>query len=280
MSEASNRAPGARQERTTHSEPQDVRSVRFGHLRLDALDLRGAADYILARAQEQRPCVVITSNINHLRLAEDDRPFREVGERSELNVADGWPLVLATHVLGEPLSGRVAGVDLVETVLSSAERLRVAVLGGPPGAAQRFAGRFADRHDIVHCDPLPKGGWDQRDNIESLRSALAASQPNLVLIGIGPPRQEVLADDLRLSVAGPMICCGATIEFLAGMRRRAPRWLQRLGLEWAFRLAIEPRRLGGRYMLSGTRFLVILWRELMQRRAGRATSLSAPDQRS
>ncbi|MFN2488285.1 MAG: WecB/TagA/CpsF family glycosyltransferase [Actinomycetota bacterium] len=289
VSEPPKRALGARQsahartrcgERTHPDELRVPRSVRLGQLRLDAVDLRGAADWILDRAAKKRPCLVITSNINHLRLAEDDSRFRDVAERSELNVADGWPLVLATHLLGEPLPPRVAGVDLVDTVLSSAERLRVAVLGGPPGAAERFAERFGDRHDMVLCDPLRKGTWNQPKERESLRSAVAAAQPNLILIGLGPPRQEMLADDLRRSVAGPIIGCGATIEFLAGMRRRAPRWLQRLRLEWAFRLAIEPRRLGGRYLRSGARFLVTLLREMRRRRVRTAATLSTDYYRS
>jgi N-acetylglucosaminyldiphosphoundecaprenol N-acetyl-beta-D-mannosaminyltransferase len=177
-------------------------------------------------------------------------------------VADGWPLILAARLLGKILSGRVAGIDLVESVLTAGESLRLAILGGPPGAAGLLARRFERDHRICLIDPLPKGTWDSGDGLESLKSAVDAARPNLMLVGIGPPRQELLAEALRPVARGPIICCGATIEVLAGLRPRAPRYLQASGLEWAFRLALEPRRLWSRYLFSSASFGRVLYREM------------------
>jgi N-acetylglucosaminyldiphosphoundecaprenol N-acetyl-beta-D-mannosaminyltransferase len=90
-----------------------------------------------------------------------------------------------------------------------------------------------------------------------------------MLLGIGAPQQEILAHELKGAATGPIICCGAAIEVLAGMRPRAPLALQRLGLEWAFRLAIEPRRLALRYAVAGTTFLRLLLTSLTAHATGR-----------
>ena len=234
---------------------------RFGQLSLEPMTLEAASEWIADRASEDEACMVITSNINHLRLAEVDRRFRTLVRESELNVADGWPLVLASRLLGNPVPGRVAGIDLVKRVLASDAPLRIAILGGASGAADELARRLGDRHNIVLVDPLTPGTWETNDAIAALGGALQSAAPNLVLVGIGPPRQEILAEALRPYVCGPIICCGCTIEVLAGLRRRAPLWLQKLGLEWAFRLVHEPRRLASRYATAGMCFVRVLGRE-------------------
>jgi N-acetylglucosaminyldiphosphoundecaprenol N-acetyl-beta-D-mannosaminyltransferase len=238
-------------------------TFRFGQLELAPLTPAAASEWIVDRALRAQTSVVVTSNINHLRLAELDGRFRDVLRRSELNVTDGWPLGLASRVLGRPVPGRVAGIDLVDSVLNAQQPLRLAILGGPPGAAEALARRCEHAHDVCLIDPLPKETWHTDGALQSLRERLRRAGPNLTLIGLGPPRQELLADTLRSVVSGPIICCGASIEVLAGMTPRAPQYLQRMGLEWAFRLALEPRRLFKRYVLSGGCFLRVLGREIV-----------------
>ena len=235
---------------------------RFGALSLVPLTLDAASEWIRDRASEDEPCMVVTSNISHLRLAEIDGRFRTLVHESELNVADGWPLVLASRLLGNPVPGRIAGIDLVDRVLASQTPLRIAILGGAPGAGDELARRFRDRHEIVLVDPLVRGKWEEDNAMASLMEAVANARPNLVLIGIGPPRQEILAEALRSVVSGPIICCGCTIEVLAGLRPRAPLWMQKAGLEWAFRLGLEPRRLASRYLTGGVCFVRVLAREM------------------
>src|SRR4051794_22419098 len=116
-------------------------TVRLGPLSLAHMTTSEAVRWIVDRAAEEKSCVVVTSNIHHLRLAQIDEQFSDVLARAELNVADGWPLVAATRVGGQSrLPERVAGVDLVDQIIEQkAVRLRIAILGGPPGAAERLA---------------------------------------------------------------------------------------------------------------------------------------------
>jgi N-acetylglucosaminyldiphosphoundecaprenol N-acetyl-beta-D-mannosaminyltransferase len=245
-----------------------VSTIPLGRLRLARVNQELARRWILAQAKARIPSVVVTSNIYHLKLAETDGEFRRVVAQSELNVADGWPVTLAARLLRRPVGGRIAGVDLVAAVLASGERLRVAILGGPPGAARELAARISDVHEVALVDELARGSWDTAAGRAALATRMADARPELTLVGIGPPKQELLADSLRGEARGPIICCGATIAFLAGRQRRAPVALQRLGLEWAFRLVLEPRRLASRYLTSGVWFLLVVGREVLAAAAG------------
>jgi N-acetylglucosaminyldiphosphoundecaprenol N-acetyl-beta-D-mannosaminyltransferase len=241
-------------------------TLPIGKLNLASVTLPEAIHWIVKRAEEESPCVIVTSNIFHLMLAENDPGFRDVAATCELNVADGWPLVVASRLLGKPIPERIAGVDLVAGLLHAPQRLRVAILGGGPGVADLLADRLSNTHDVVFVDPLTKGVWDTDHYLEGMRRRLSETRPNLALVGIGAPRQEVLSDSLRDVVCGPIIGCGQTIDVLGGARPRAPRALQSVGLEWAFRLAMEPQRLGRRYLVAGFAFTKLLAAELRRKR--------------
>ena len=245
---------------------QPFPTCRLGNLHLARITRAEAIGWILDQSRKERSCVVVTSNVFHLMLAERDGECARVSGTWEWNVADGWPLVVASRLLRTPAPERIAGVDVVEGLLRAPMRLRVAILGGAPGVAELLADRFRHEHDIVFVDPLPMGEWQADEYQERMRSTIAEARPNLVLIGIGAPRQELLSDSLRGLVSGPIIGCGQTVDVLGGARPRAPRFLQVVGLEWCFRMAMEPRRLGGRYLTAGAGFIGVLTRELRRNR--------------
>jgi N-acetylglucosaminyldiphosphoundecaprenol N-acetyl-beta-D-mannosaminyltransferase len=226
----------------------------FRGLRLAGMDLEQAVSWVTQRAEEQTPAIVVTPNINHLQLVQSSDEARQAVSSADLRLADGWPIVAASRILGQPLPERVAGIDLVQRLVEAEGEFTVAILGGPRDAASRLAERARRHNDVVFVDEL-RPGWDAPERRSRLAQELATAGPNLALIGIGAPRQEILAHELKSSVNGPIICCGAAIEVLAGMRPRAPRLIQRSGFEWAFRMALEPRRLGGRYLRAGVNFL-------------------------
>jgi exopolysaccharide biosynthesis WecB/TagA/CpsF family protein len=241
------------------------RTFTFGGLSLTAISIDDAADWVVQRARAELPSVIVTSHLNHVRLAERDPEFLRAVAAAELNVADGWPLVVASRLMGPRLPGRVIGIDLVDTVLRGERGFRLAILGGPPGSAQALADRESGRHEIVQVESLPAGEWDTSEQRAEILERTRRAAPNLVLVGLGAPRQEVFAEQLRPVVRGPVVCCGATIPVLGGHVRRAPGVVRSVGMEWAFRTAQSPVRLGPRYVRSAWWYSRVFGRELTTR---------------
>lgn len=242
---------------TGHERASEARPFEFCGLRLSCVDLSDAVAWITEAARAHDAAVVVTPNINHLHLVQTSGEARDAMARADLQLADGWPIVAASRMLGTPLPERIAGIDLVDRLVSSDTEFSVAILGGPSDAAARLADVAAHHNRVALVDDLAPG-WDDPARRSELAARLKAASPNLTFVGIGAPQQEQLAHELKGVVSGPIICCGAAVEVLAGVRPRAPRWLQRVGMEWAFRLAIEPRRLARRYLLAGFTFVRLL----------------------
>jgi N-acetylglucosaminyldiphosphoundecaprenol N-acetyl-beta-D-mannosaminyltransferase len=147
----------------------------------------------------------------------------------------------------------------------NAHPLRVFLLGAGPGVAERAAANIAARWpgvEVVGTLSPPLGFERAPAENEQILAAIAQAQPDLLLVGFGAPKQELWthAHAARIE-AKAALCIGATIDFLAGEKRRAPRWMRRLGIEWLHRLSTEPRRLAKRYLRDAWIFPRLVWRE-------------------
>ena len=199
---------------------------------------------------------IITPNIDILRRAQIDNEAREHLDDADLIVADGMPLIWASKLGGTPLPERVAGSSLIWSLSAglALDKRSIFVIGGSP--ANDGAARAADRLERensglrVAGTLCPDFGFD--DDPTTYRQFCAKvidAEPDLVFVGLGYPKQERMIAKLRPALpAAWFIGCGAAVNFVAGDVARAPRWMQRTGLEWAHRLGNEPRRLAGRYL--------------------------------
>lgn len=216
---------------------------------------------------------VVTPNVDHLVMLRHDSSFQSAYDEAAMIVADGWPLVAASRLLGKRIPTRVAGSDLVPALFSHANDrhpLRVFLLGAAPGVADRAATRVEHAWPNVsvtgtHCPPL---GFEHepREN-ELILNRIADTETDVLIIGLGAPKQELWIHAHHRSVqARVAICAGATIDFLAGEKKRAPRWVRRLGLEWCHRMFSEPRRLTRRYARDAWVFPQLVWSEWIKSR--------------
>jgi N-acetylglucosaminyldiphosphoundecaprenol N-acetyl-beta-D-mannosaminyltransferase len=181
----------------------------------------------------------------------------------------------------------VPGSDLVPALFDAAdpaEPLRVYLLGAAPGVGERAMTQIQRRWPAVipaGCYSPPLGfEHDERENSEII-ARIEAAQPDLLIVGLGAPKQELWVHrHLEILATQVAICAGATIDFLAGERRRAPRWMQRAKLEWLHRLLSEPRRLAWRYLRDAAVFPQLVWQDLaragQQRRAGSSSCEPTP----
>jgi N-acetylglucosaminyldiphosphoundecaprenol N-acetyl-beta-D-mannosaminyltransferase len=239
---------------------------------IDALTMKQAVEAVLAWCRDDAPgpCrYVVTPNVDHAVMFHADARLREAYAGASLVLADGWPVVLASRLLGRPLPERVAGSDLAPAIFAAAADgsapLRVFLLGAAPGVAQRAAANIvAQWRNVEICGVLsPPLGFEADDaQNERILQTVAEAAPDLVVLGFGAPKQELWirahAGQLHAKAA---LCLGATIDFLAGQKRRAPRWMQRTGLEWLHRLSSEPRRLFRRYARDAWVFPRLVWRD-------------------
>jgi len=241
------------------------RRIRIGAVWIDAVSFSGALDRVAALVDRGRGGAVFTPNVDHVVLADDDARFRDAYQRASLALPDGAPIPWAARLLGTPVPEKVSGSDLVVPLarLAAARGWRVFLLGGAPMVAERVAERLARDFGVtVVGRESPMIGADGAGaDDDAIVRRIRASRAQLLLVALGAPKQELWIDRHRQAL-GPVvaIAVGASLDFLGGHVRRAPRWISRVGLEWLYRLAREPRRLWRRYLVRDPRFLLILAR--------------------
>ncbi|MCU1592050.1 MAG: glycosyl transferase, WecB/TagA/CpsF family [Frankiales bacterium] len=238
------------------------------------MTLCSAADQIVAWAVQGAAAVVVTPNVDHLVLLERNAGFRGAYATSRLRVCDGVPLLMLLRLCGKPVPERVNGTDLFNEVCRRAaeEHLSVFLAGGLPhvleAALTLLPQRFPGLRVMGHSPPF---GFESTADDRALRDTIRVFDPDIVMVCFGAPRSEVWAAGQVRRRPGVYLCVGSAVDFAAQMRRRAPRWMQRTGLEWLYRLVQEPRRLWRRYLVQDLAFLFIAARELARTRPARWT---------
>jgi N-acetylglucosaminyldiphosphoundecaprenol N-acetyl-beta-D-mannosaminyltransferase len=211
---------------------------------------------------------ISTVNAQFYVLAERSASFRQCIQKSEYVCADGMPIVWACKAFAGREVPRIAGVDLIEDICRQGAPLglRVFFLGGRPEMARRAADVLSHRYpDIqvvgVNC---PEFGFEtDRTALNAVLAEIVSSKPHVLFVGLGAPKQEFFCDEYIRPLKVPIaIGVGGSFEILSGSLPRAPRWMRSSGLEWAFRLSQEPRRLWKRYLIGNVEFLwsITKWR--------------------
>lgn len=245
-----------------HASATRNRRLRMGDVWIDVLTFDEAVRAIEALVDRKQGGSVFTPNVDHVVKASTNEAFKRAYDRVSLSLADGMPLIWMSKLLGCPLPERVAGSDLLVPTLELAARRgwKVYLVGGAPGVAEAAARKMTDEMGIAVV------GWDD-SRIEpdgsdpggrSFERAKAAGA-DLIYVALGPPKQELWIDRAR-DVIHPAVALGvgASLDFLVGKYKRAPRWIGSIGLEWLYRLCQEPRRLWRRYLVEGPRFFGII----------------------
>lgn len=216
---------------------------------------------------------IVTANLEYLRRTTVDPAFKKTVEGADIIVADGMPIIWAAKVQGTPLPQRIAGSTFFLTFANAAERERVSIflLGGDPGVADAAATALRAKHPALdirgtYCPPY----LFEQDaaEVEKIVSMLSEAQPDVVFVAISSPRQDRFIEMVRQRLPGAWwVGVGITFSFAAGTVKRAPRWMQKVGLEWTHRLMQEPRKLAKRYLVYGIPFglrlmMCAMWRRV------------------
>ena len=229
-------------------------NVGDGVLPIDAVSLDWVLDWVL----RDRPAswdIAVTPNLHHLRIALESPTVRERYSRSSLSLADGWPVAwLGSRVSGSQVN-RLSGADLFQQLIAEAGRgRRLVLVGGDPGPELNgLVTRCTVNGWLVSTEPAPRDELTDRCRRQALLRRISQNgRGGIVVVGVGAPRQEELAEEIAATPgSGVILCLGMSINFSSGSARRAPRVIQSLHLEWAFRALQEPKRLLSRYIADG-----------------------------
>lgn len=240
--------------------------IEFLGVRLDLLDLRDTVAAIESNLDEGRAIAHLGVNAANLILARDHPSYREDLLAADLVSPDGQSVVWGARMFGFDVPERVTGIDLMEALLGRARERdwSVYLLGARPEVVSALARRL--ERDGVRVAGYRDGYFSDEAVVEVV-SQVRESGADLLFVGLPSPQKEhLIIHHARPAAIGVAMGVGGSFDVLSGQLKRAPGIVQRLGLEWLFRLLQEPRRLLARYAVTNTRYLLLLVAEASRRR--------------
>lgn len=219
-------------------------STRVLGVRVDLVTPAGALDLMKTFVRDGRSHHVVTINPEFIMAARRNRDFRDVLNAADLALPDGIGAVWACRQHGHPLHQRVTGVDTVKALCAwgAKEGLRPFLLGAAPGVAERAATALCRDHPGLKIAGICAGSPAAEEE-EQIVASIRDSRPDFLFVAFGAPQQDHWIDRTRERLHVPIAMgVGGTFDFLAGKRRRAPIWMQNVGIEWLYRLFQEPWR--------------------------------------
>ena len=222
--------------------------------------------------------VVFTPNVDHLMRLREDREFVEAYDVADYRVCDSQILLYASKFLGTPIRAKISGSDLFPMFCEHHRhnpKIKIFLLGGGEGVpqqAQKFINQRIGREIIVEAHS-PSFGFEKNEaECQRILDMIRSSSANVLIVGVGAPKQEkwIAKYQAQLPNIDIFMGVGAAIDFEAGNKPRAPRWMSEAGLEWLYRLMSEPRRLWKRYLLQDLPFLWLLLKQKTKRQLKKA----------
>lgn len=244
----------------------DLPEIQLDTIAVHDVTFAETVELIVRWAREGSGGIVATPNVDFITRARRDAEFRDLLVRARLRVPDGMGIIYGARLGGTPFRGRVTGRLLPEAIVraTAPDTPPMALLGGRDDAHKAAAARLEELGGRVVAALSPQMGFEigSEADDEAVRE-LVAAQPRILLVGFGAPKQERwMARHAAELPATVMIGVGQTIDILGGRVPAAPDWMTRVGLEWAFRMLRDPRRIGRRVFVDDPPFL---WWMLRQR---------------
>ena len=244
-------------------------SAKVLGMRVDRLEPEEAVDMIIDWCADRRSRYICVSNVHQCMEAFDDATFSGIVNGADLVIPDSQILAWATRFVGSGTAPRVIrGVDLMKRLCERAaeDSIRIGLYGGTPASLERLKCILQQSFpalQIAHSISPPFRDLSDEENLAYAKS-FGASGTNLLFVGIGCPKQERWMAAQSGQIGAVMIGVGAAFDFISGVTRPSPNWIHPLGLEWMYRLCLEPRRLWKRYFKHNPRFLFYLFLQRLE----------------
>lgn len=240
--------------------------ISFLNIQIDNLTMQEAVDKIRGIIESRNPGYVVTPNVDHIIKIENDDDFYEVYQNADLVLTDGKPLIWISRLLGSPIKEKISGSDLFPELCQMAAQngYKIFLLGAADGVAAKAAENMKTLYQGIQIAGTYSPPFGFEKNIEEINKVIEKIQnakPDILIVGLGAPKQEKFIyhylEQLNVPVS---LGLGASIDFMAGNIKRAPKWMSELGMEWFYRFLREPNRLFKRYFIDDMKIIGIVWK--------------------
>lgn len=239
---------------------------RFMDTYIDDLTLEEAVNYIEYCINERKMSQVITLNVDQVVRMEWDDYFREICNNCELLLVDGHPLLWIAKFYGEPFQEKICGSDLVPVLceIASKKGYSVFFLGAAPGVAKIAADKMVEAYPrlIIAGTYSPPFGFEKDETeLNKINKMLFDSKADMLFVGMGVPKQDIfIYENMNIYQIPVSFSIGGTIDFIAGVQKRAPKWISRIGFEWLYRLFQDPKRMFRRYIINDLKIFKLVFK--------------------
>ncbi|AFZ26425.1 exopolysaccharide biosynthesis protein, WecB/TagA/CpsF family [Cylindrospermum stagnale PCC 7417] len=249
---------------------EEMLPLEYRHIlgmRVDATSYEDATQRIVAWSQKRESKCVCAANVHMTMETYDNPKFAQIVNNADLVTPDGMPLVWALRALGVKNASRVYGPTLTLDVCQAAEPMgiSIALYGGTQESLNAFRNFLAQRFPNIKivCQIPPPFRQLTAEEDAAYTRQIVESGAQILFVGIGCPRQEVWIAEHKDQIPAVMLGVGAAFDFHSGRVKQAPSWMQTIGLEWLFRLIMEPKRLWKRYFKHNPRFVIFFLIQLI-----------------
>lgn len=215
---------------------------------------------------------VVAINVDVVMKIEEDSYLKKVVDNADMVLVDGKPLVWISKLHGKPLKAKISGSDLVPLLceVAAEKGYKIFIIGGKDGIAEQAKEKLENRLPkikIVGTYAPPFGFEKNESELDKINQMISEAHPDLLIACFGCPKQEKwIYENIEKYNAKVSVCAGATVDFLAGNVKRAPRWMSDHGLEWFYRFTQEPKRMFKRYFVDDTKIVKLIFKYAKKRR--------------
>lgn len=238
--------------------------IKFLNTYIDNVTMDEAIVKIDELIKKRDPSYVVTPNLDHIVIMENDQKFSGIYQDADLIVTDGKPLIWISKLIGKPIKEKISGSDLFPRMckLASQKGYTIFIMGAQEGVADKAARNLEKKYPGVEFVGTysPSFGFEKKtDELERMKKMVLKAKPDILAVSLGSPKGEKFIHDHLLEYNVPLsISIGATIDFEAGNVKRAPKWMREHGLEWLFRITQDPKRLMKRYWNDAVKIVPIV----------------------
>lgn len=237
---------------------------RFLNTYVSNITMNEALDNIEKMIKSKKKSYVVAVNVDVIMKIEQDEELKKITDEADMVLTDGKPLIWISKLKKTPIKEKISGSDLVPKLceLSDRKGYTIFILGGKDGIAKQAKEKLESQYKNIKIVGVysPKFGFEKdKKELTKINSMINKKKPDLLFVCLGCPKQEKwIYNHISEYDAKVSICAGATVDFLAGNMKRAPKWMSNCGLEWFYRFLQEPKRLFKRYFIDDIKILKLL----------------------